>query len=701
MGRFISSVTLLISLLATGWMPAFPDPPAASQKPADKPPQTPPTKSADKPPSNPPAHPTKAAPASPVEKRPAEKTPAEKSPIKPVVKPPAPTDAANLEAFFDGAMRVQLESRHIAGAVVAVVVGDKLVFAKGYGYADVESRKPVDPQTTMFRVGSVTKLFTWTAVMQLVEERKLDLDADVNIYLKSAQLQVPAAFDKPVTLRNLLTHTAGFEDRVIGLFAHQASDVRPLAEVLKNDMPARVRPPGILAAYSNHGSAIAGLVVASVAGKTWEEVIEQRLLSPLQMKNTLVRQPPKDKLPDTMSRGYKWEDGRYKPEEFEYVPLSPAGAMSASATDMAHFMIAHLNDGRYQDIQILKPETTRRMHERLFAHDPKVDGMCYGFWELHQNGQRIIQHGGDTIVFHSLLAMIPEQRVGLFLSYNTDQGAGERADVWAAFLDRYYPAPAEMPPKLTADSDALKRFEGDYGTTRYSQTTYSKLSQLLQSYGVKANGDGTLSINIGAPRRYAQIEPLVFQEVGGRNKVVFHEDDQGRITQLYVSSFPVIAAVRQSGLDQPRLHQGLLGACTVLFVTALLFWPALAFSMRGWRSSKIRRTPLSGLISVAGWLLALACVAFLAGLVVVASDPNKIVYGTPREMQYLLLLPQVCVGLTALAFLCSIVAWAKGYWRFSGRLHYTLVALAGIGFVWFLHYWNLLTFGAEALVAKS
>jgi CubicO group peptidase (beta-lactamase class C family) len=701
MGRFTFGVTLLISMLATGWMPAFPaDPPATSQKPVDKPPQSPPAKSAEKSPGNPAANPPKAAPPKVDEKTSVEKTPGTVAPVKAVVRPPAPTNAADLEAFFDGAMRVQLESKHIAGAVVAVVVGDKLVFAKGYGYSDVEALKAVDPQTTMFRVGSVTKLFTWTAVMQLVEEGKLDLDADVNIYLKSAQLQVPTAFDKPVTLRNLLTHTPGFEDRVIGLFAHQASDVKPLAEVLKNDMPARVRPPGILAAYSNHGSALAGLVVASVAGKTWEEVIEQRLLNPLQMKNTLVRQPPEEKLPDTMSRGYKWEDGRYKTEEFEYVPLAPAGAMSASAADMAHFMIAHLNAGRYQDVQILKPETTRRMHERLFAHDPRVDGMCYGFLELHQNGQRIIQHGGATLVFHSLLAMIPEQRVGLFLSYNTDRGAGEGADVLAAFLDRYYPATAETPPNLTADSDPLKRFEGEYGTTRYSQTTYAKLIQLLQSYSVKAS-DGTLSINLGEPRRYAQIEPLVFQEVGGRRKVVFHEDDQGRITQFYVSPFPVIAAVRQSGLDQPRLHQGLLAACTVLFLTSLLFWPALAFSMRGWRSSKIRRSPLSGVISVAGWLLAVACLAFLAGVVVVASDPNQIVYGTPREAQYLLLLPQVCVGLAAVASLCSIVAWAKGYWRFSGRLHYTLVALAGIGFVWFLHHWNLLTFGAEVLAAKS
>ena len=432
MGRSICLVLLGLLMAIGSAGSAFSSEPAPPKMPSAKSPETPRAKPADKP------EPSSIAVPKPVEAPP---KPTEKTAVKPVVKPHPVGDANDLEAFFDGALLVQLESKHIAGAVVAVVAGDKLVFAKGYGYADVETHKPVDPQTTMFRVGSVTKLFTWTAVMQLVEEGKLDLDADVNTYLKGTGVQIPAAFDKPITLKNLLTHTPGFEDRVIGLFAHHASDVRPLADVLKNDMPARVRPPGVVSAYSNHGTAIAGLAVSSVSGKTWEEVVEQRLLNPLAMKNTLVRQP--DKLPDTMSKAYKWDGGRFKEEGFEYVPLAPAGAMSASAADMAHFLIAHLNDGKYDGTQILKPETARRMRERLFAPDPKADAMCYGFWELNRNSQRIIHHGGDTLMFHTLFAMIPAQKVGLFVSYNTDHAAGAREELLFAFLDRYFPVPDE------------------------------------------------------------------------------------------------------------------------------------------------------------------------------------------------------------------------------------------------------------------
>src|SRR5262249_33022226 len=240
-------------------------------------------------------------------------------------------DPADLEAFFDGAVAVQRESKHVAGAVVAVVVGDKVVFTKGYGYADVEARHPADPEKTPFRIGSISKLFTWTAVMQLVEEGKVDLDADVNTYLKD--VKIPSDFDKPVTLKNLLTHTPGFDDVVLGLFAKNAEEMRPLADVLREQMPTRVRPPGVLASYSNHGTAIAGYVVACVSGKSWEDYVEQRILKPLGMEHALVRQPAEADLPADMSKGYKWESGEFKAKGFEYIPAAPAGSISMTAAD--------------------------------------------------------------------------------------------------------------------------------------------------------------------------------------------------------------------------------------------------------------------------------------------------------------------------------------------------------------------------------
>jgi CubicO group peptidase (beta-lactamase class C family) len=605
------------------------------------------------------------------------------------------SDAPDLEAFFDGALPVQMESKHIAGAVVAVVVGDKLVFTKGYGYAHVDGRKKVDPEKTMFRVASVSKLFTWTAVMQQVEEGKLDLDADVNTYMKD--VQIPKTFGQPVTLKNLLTHTPGFDDYVIGLFAHSPGEVRPLAEVLRAQMPTRVRPPGELASYSNHGTAMAGYAVACVSGMPWEEYVEKRIFEPLGMKHTLSRQPAADKMPADVSKGYKWESGHFVEKGFEYVPAAPAGCISMSGADAGRFMLAHLNDGQYPGGgRILKAETARRMREPLFQHDPKVDAMCYGFMEEHRNGQRLVGHGGDTIWFHSLLQMIPEQRVGLFVSYNTDTSAGGvREALLDAFLRRYFPE--DDPPKITPASGARERAErlaGEYVMTRYSHTTVTKLAALLAVFDVSANDDDTITVTIGGgnPIRYAEVEPLVYRQLDGPRRIVFREDG-GRVRYLFLADAPPVSAVRREWYDSSLANWCLLGGSVAVFASALFAWPAIGFSVRGLQSPRIRRTWFSGVLSCVAWLLSVAAIGFTGGLVYVLRDPNEIAFGLPPAMQWLLVATQVCGGLAALTVLGCLVAWWRRYWRFTGRLHYTLVALAGVGFTWFLYAWNLLPLG--------
>ena len=227
-----------------------------------------------------------------------------------------------------------------------MVVDNKLFFAKGYGYADVEAKKPVDPDATMFRIGSVSKLFTWTAVMQLVEQGKLDLDADINQYL--TEFKIPTTYPQPITLKNLLTHTPGFEDQVIGLFAHDPDEISPLGQLLARDLPARVRPPGELASYSNHGTALAGYIVPEVSGVPWEDYIEQNLLKPLGWTIRPCVSPAPTSCRPRCPRATSSSEGQFKEQGFEYVPAAPAGSMSASAADMARFMIAHLQNGRYE-----------------------------------------------------------------------------------------------------------------------------------------------------------------------------------------------------------------------------------------------------------------------------------------------------------------------------------------------------------------
>jgi CubicO group peptidase (beta-lactamase class C family) len=605
------------------------------------------------------------------------------------------TDAADLEAFFDGVLPVQMSGNRIAGAVVAVVVGDKVVFTKGYGYADVAARRKVDPEKTMFRIASISKLFTWTAVMQLVEEGKLDVDTDVNQYLK--EVKIPATFEQPITLKHLLTHTPGFEDRVVGLFGRSADDLRPLSAILNEEMPLRVRPPGVIASYSNHGTGIAGLVVADVSGMSWEDFVEKRIVKPLGMEHSLIRQPAKAKLPDDLSKGYKWEGGRFKEQDFEYVPLAPAGCISMSAGDAAKFMLTHLNDGQLGDRHILKPETARRMREPLFRHDPKTCAMCYGFWEQLRHGQRIVGHGGDTLYFHSLMQLVPERKVGLFVSYNTDTSSGQRELLWEAFLNRYFPEPD--PPVLAAASDGRSRAEhlaGEYVMTRYSHSSVAKLGALMGVIRVSVNDDDTITVRMGMggrSRRYAEAEPLVYREVDGPQRLVFHEDEESKSLYLYPADWAAVSAVKPAWYDSGPAQLGLLGASTGILTSALLFWPAIGFSVRGLTTPRIRKNWFSGLLSLTAWLLSLTSIGFIVGVVASLQDPEDIVFGLPLPLKIMLTVPQFCAVLSAATLLGCLIAWKKGYWRLTGRLHFTLVSLAGVGFTWFLYHWNLLPFG--------
>lgn len=597
-----------------------------------------------------------------------------------------PHDPEELAAFIDGIMAIHLRDKHIAGATIVVVEDNKVLFSKGYGKADVAENVPVSAEKTMFRIGSVSKLLTWTAVMQLIEQGKLDLDVDVNTYLK--HFKVPATYDKPVTLRHLLTHTPGFEDRVVGLFAHDSEKMTPLGELLARELPARVRAPGELSSYSNHGTALAGYIVAEVSGMSWEEYVEKHLLEPLGMTHTLVRQPAADKLPANMSKGYKFQGGRFVEEPFEYIPASPAGSISSSAEDMARFMIAHLQNGQYGDQRILQEETAKKMREPLFTHDERLDGMAYGFMRLNYNGEQIVEHGGDTLWFHSSLVLLPERGAGFFVAYNTNTGTVRR-ELFDAFFDRYYPAPtADEPQPLAGFSERAKRYTGSYASIRHVYSSFAKLGMLLNTADVSSDGD-ILLLDAGSEptKRFVEVETDLFREIDGPEKLLFRPNDQG-VMQVFINSVPVSALVALPWYETPTFTVLSLLACVFVCLSVVLGWPAVALIARDSQSSFQRpRTRGSRVATGLAWLGCLAVLMWL-GMGVVP-DPGDVVFGMPTEYDVLVLSTPVIAAIAGLVLLAALVAWKNGYWRVSGRLHYSLVALVLLGFVWFLYHWNL------------
>jgi CubicO group peptidase (beta-lactamase class C family) len=609
---------------------------------------------------------------------------------------PATTHAMTADdvgAFLDGIMPQQLARENIAGAVISVVKDGKVLFAKGYGYSDVEKKTPVSPDNTLFRPGSISKLFTWTSVMQLVEQGKLDLDRDINDYL---DFKIPATYPKPITLRNVMTHTPGFEETAQELFVADAKDMKPIGTYVKEHLPERIYAPGTTPAYSNYATAVAGYIVQRVSGQDYYDYVDEHIIKPLGMTHSTFRQPLPDSLAPLMSKGY--ELGSQPAKKFEFVEASPAGSSSVSAMDMTHFMLAHLQDGRYENVQILKPETARLMHSRQFENVPEMNAMCLGFYEETRNGHRIIGHGGDTQYFHSDLHLIPDTQVGFFVSYNS-AGKGEvraREAVWHAFLDRYYPIQLpQEPPVATAAQDA-DTVSGRYLSSRRSETTILSVLNAAGEVKVFRNEDGTISAAdlkdmSGDPIKFREIGPMMFRDVNDQDRLAFKRDGSGNL--VGVIDFPFMVVQRAPWYANSALQLPLIIGSLIVIVLTVLLWPVMAL-LRWHYAKPLTLTPQQRRLRL---LVRLVCVAFIvffaAYLGFFTAALKDIGMLSPKGNPWLRLI-QLVGWLGVLGTLIALYNAARSWqeparWLWS-RIGDTLIALACLGVIWFVFTWNML-----------
>jgi len=609
-----------------------------------------------------------------------------------------PTSSAEMEAFMDDLLQEEIEENHIAGAAVSVVKDGRLFFAKGYGYADLEKNISVDPEQTIFKVGSVTKLFTWTAVMQLVEQGKLDLDADVNTYL---DFHIPDTYPQPITLKYLMSHTAGFEDEHVDMVSWNEEDLAPQYEWLASHIPARVRPPGAVAAYSNYGAALAGYIVARVSGQSYSQYVEEHILNPLGMKSSTAQLLTPPDLSAHESVGYAYQNGAFKvvPPIFGQVDLFPAGVIRATVTDMARFMIAHLQDGRYSDAtigeaRILKEATARQMHSTLYAPDPRLLGNAYGFFEFSDNGQRVIGHSGEGEPMHSLLLLLPDQNLGVFVAYNTlDVGelVEQHLGFQRAFFDHYYPAPRLEPTQPPADfARRADRFVGSYRWTWSSSTTLEKYSTQLfaPTVEIKNPGDGTLFMATPyGDMQLVEVEPLFFRQVDGQFHFLFREDSQGHITYLFTDMIPQFGFEKVQWYETVGFNMPLLLGSLLLFFSMLLV--ALIRALWNRRLSSDETSTARGarvayrlMIGISILNLLFVIGTFLWG--------QQVAFGIPLAYKVVMGLSVLSAILTVGALVYAMLAWKNSYWSIAFRSYYTLVTIAAVAFVWFLNQWNLL-----------
>jgi CubicO group peptidase (beta-lactamase class C family) len=600
--------------------------------------------------------------------------------------------AADVSAFLDGIMPEQLAREDIAGAVVLVVKDGKVLFAKGYGYADVDKKTPVTPDGTLFRPGSTSKLFTWTAVMQLVEQGKLDLDRDVNDYL---DFKIPATYPKPITLRDIMTHTAGFEETAQELFVADAAHLTPLGDYVKTHLPERIFPPFTTPAYSNYATTMAGYILQRVSGEPFDDYIDNHIFHPLGMMHCTVRQPLPDALKPLVSEGYRVASQPAKP--FEFVEAAPAGSSSVTGTDMARFMIAHLQDGQYEVAQILRPDTVRLMHSRQFSNLSDMNSMALGFYEESRNGHRIIGHAGDTEYFHSDLHLILDQQVGFFVSYNS-AGKGEispRDALWHAFLDRYYPYEPPAAAAVANTAEDARLVSGRYISSRRAQTTVLKVLNVLGEPKVFANAGDTISVDAlkdlnGQPKKFQEIGPLMFREVYGQGRVAFKRGDAGQL--VMVIDYPFFVFQRSPGAENGTFNLWMIIVAIAIFVLTLLLWPVGAL-LRKHYGHPLNLTPQQRRLRLIVRLTCLLDLVFLVLFVGFFAMAEKDIGILSPRFNPLLRTIQLVGWLGLLGTLAALYgawqSWKERHWWLS-RLGDTLIAVSCLGFVWFVFVWNML-----------
>ena len=601
---------------------------------------------------------------------------------------------ADADAWLDGFMPYALERNDIAGAVVVIVKDGQVLTQRGFGYADVAARKRVDPATTMFRPGSISKLFTWTAVMQLVEQGKIDLDVDINRYL---DFQIPSYGGKPITMRNLLTHRSGFEE-VEKDGIRFDGDVPPLGDVLKRWIPKRVFAPGTIPAYSNYGAALAGYIVQRESGIAFEEYIERNIFQRLGMAHSTFRQPLPPQFVPFMAKGYPIASGPPKP--YELISVPPAGSAVVSAPDMAKFMIAHLDQGE----ALLQPQTARLMHDPTYVSVPGTDRMALGFYEQRVNGQSAIAHGGDLNYFHSYMWILPKQNVGMFFSMNSagedDANFGLRLALFQQFGDRYFPAKRDAPPAELRTAKAHARMlVGRYISSRGSFSNFLDMANLLGqvNIGLDENGRPLIPALPGfgeAPRQWIEIAPFVWKDAYGHQSLGATVEN-GRVVRWSVDEVsPFMVWTRAPWYrDSAWLLPLLVASVSVVIVTALS-WPLGAISRRRYGAMlTIKDGDLRAYRLVRGfsWLI----LAVLGGwwLLLMAMEHSE---GHLDGLIWLLEITGAIgfFGLLATALWNLGIAaarrlgWLTGFWR-------VLLVLAAASIVWATVDFHLVSFGAD------
>ncbi|MDR4988934.1 MAG: serine hydrolase [Bacteroidales bacterium] len=613
-------------------------------------------------------------------------------------------ELSEMGRFIHEQMDTYVNKNHIPNAVMAIVTANGDTFMKGYGQSSLQNGEPTDPEKHLFRTGSVSKIFVWTAVMQLYERGLVDLDADINTYLDvDFNHRILYNGDEvPITLRHLLNHTAGFEDVLQNLFSFSPQPA--LREQLLDMVPARIFPPGEVMAYSNWGTSLTGYIVECVTGLSFEDYVEQYIFEPLGMMSSSFRQPLPDDLKKNFVTAYRWVDGTFMEGHFEHM-AAPAGGISTTARDMVLFLHAQLNGGENEYGRFMDASTLQTMHTNSFSYHPLTAGIAHGFLEWYINGQRIIWHGGSSTVFDSGFYLLNESGLGLFFAYSGGSYTGH-ARIMNKFMDTFFPQQVvqekDYEPLLATE---IEQLEGFYHQSRMMRTSSDKMLNLVMgSFQLRGTSENIIEFSLYEEDYvFEQVVPGVFKRISEKSSypfgpldyLVVGKEPNGR--PMLITDGPM-TFIKTSWRETPSFAALIFIPSLFLAVTVVLF-----LIIRLVVKKVRRRVPcFSAETIIINRVMGGHAAAFLLSLMLfmVSAEPHP-VHQLPQSffepnpiLDLLISMGLWITGILSLGLLVMMIRRARvaGYRPLPSFIVQGLYTLWAVALVWLLQFYNLIGF---------
>ena len=587
---------------------------------------------------------------------------------------------AEIASYIDGLMQYTIDSGQAVGATISIVKDGRILVLGGYGHADLENGQIVEPRETTFRIGSITKVLNWMAVLQLVESGRLDLDTDINNYLSG--FKIDHAFADPITLRHLMTHTAGFEDDIQHLFVGGARQLGTLEGTLAKSLPRRIIAPGSEVAYSNFGTAVAGHIVANMTNQSWHDYVDTHVLAPLRMSNSSTQQPLPENLQRTRSVGYLKQGNEFVPKGFAFIPFAPAGSASATAFDMARLMVELLNPA---SSGVLSAKSKELMLNGAYVIDPALNAMTLGMYQMRLGQERAVGHDGSTILFNSKLILWPDHDVGLFVSFNSSSSARVPAIIANGVAELLQLKQSDDTKQVAQVILEPELYTGVYASLRRNFSNYTKLLSLQGQVTIEYDRipDLLLVHDGSGTRKFKSVSDNVFEQLDGDARMAFRGLGTTKQT-LYFNSTPMFAFDKLPSKEVALYNGIFLVAWLLCTLSVLVLWPIVAVSRRYLRDNG------NIILSTIVWISGIVLLAFVVAFSLTGDGQYEFLVSGVQKVELIFWMPTLFCVLVVLQLGYLYRVWVMDLWWLSRRIHFTLMLfLNGVMAVW-LWQWNLL-----------